>query len=257
MIGAGNEWILGYDVYSRTMRECVREIADSVQKNEKHQWLACLNPHSYVMALRLPAFASALMGANWLIPDGAGIVLASKVLGGRIHGRITGPDLFEALHDELQSRDGATVFFLGSTEDNLTKIREKMQHDWPGIEVVGTYSPPFKATFSVEDTNEMISAVNVAKPDLLWVGMTAPKQEQWIADAIDRLDVKFAGSIGAVFDFYVGRIRRSHPLFRTMGLEWLPRLFQEPRRLWRRMLISAPIFLWHVFKARIGIMPRK
>ena len=94
----------------------------------------------------------------------------------------------------------------------------------------------------------MILAINAAAPDVLWVGMTAPKQEKWIRANQDRLNVRFAGAIGAVFDFYTGKIKRSHPVFQRFGLEWLPRLLQEPRRLWRRMFLSAPVFVWHVLK---------
>jgi len=97
----------------------------------------------------------------------------------------------------------------------------------------------------------MISAINAARPDVLWVGMTAPKQEKWIHQNRHRLQVKFIGAIGAVIDFYTGRVKRSHPVFRKLGLEWLPRLLQEPRRLWRRMGVSAPIFVMEVVRRKM------
>jgi N-acetylglucosaminyldiphosphoundecaprenol N-acetyl-beta-D-mannosaminyltransferase len=106
------------------------------------------------------------------------------------------------------------------------------------------------ATDDVE-LEAMIAAINQASPDILWVGMTAPKQEKWIHQNLHRLDVRFAAAIGAVFDFYTGRVIRSHPVFQRLGLEWLPRLIQEPGRLWRRMFISAPVFMWHVVRARL------
>jgi N-acetylglucosaminyldiphosphoundecaprenol N-acetyl-beta-D-mannosaminyltransferase len=92
----------------------------------------------------------------------------------------------------------------------------------------------------------MIDLINQSKADVLWVGMTAPKQEKWIYQNKNRLSVKFIGAIGAVFDFYTGEVKRSPVLFQKLGLEWLPRLIQQPKRLWRRMFISAPYFLWHV-----------
>lgn len=106
------------------------------------------------------------------------------------------------------------------------------------------------ATDDVE-LEAMIAAINQASPDILWVGMTAPKQEKWIHQNLHRLDVRFVAAIGAVFDFYTGRVKRSHPIFQRLGLEWLPRLVQEPRRLWRRMFVSAPIFLWHVVREKL------
>ena len=94
----------------------------------------------------------------------------------------------------------------------------------------------------------MLAAINAAAPDVLWVGMTAPKQEKWLHANRARLDVKFAAAVGAVFDFYAGRVKRSHPVFQKLGLEWLPRLLQEPRRLWRRNFVSTPVFLWHLLR---------
>lgn len=119
----------------------------------------------------------------------------------------------------------------------------------PKIQLAGTCSPPFKESFSAEDIDAMIASVNAANADILWVGLSAPKQEKWIYENRDRLNVKFIGAVGAVFDFYAGNVRRSPPIFQKMGLEWLPRLLQQPRRLWRRMFVSAPVFVWHVLKS--------
>jgi N-acetylglucosaminyldiphosphoundecaprenol N-acetyl-beta-D-mannosaminyltransferase len=127
-----------------------------------------------------------------------------------------------------------------------------MQKDFPDIEIAGTYSPPYKPEFSTEESQDMVEAVNSAKPDVLWVGMTAPKQEKWIYQNKERLNVSFIGAVGAVFDFYVGSVKRSHPWFLKHGLEWLPRLLQEPRRLWDRTFISAPMFFMRVLMQRIS-----
>ncbi|KJS08382.1 MAG: hypothetical protein VR73_05950 [Gammaproteobacteria bacterium BRH_c0] len=213
------------------------------------QWLACLNPHSYAVAKGDAQFNAALMDADWLIPDGAGILLASRIQGGNIRERITGSDIFWQMHKLMDRAGGLRVFFLGSTEETLTLIYSKMAVDFPNIQVVGTYSPPFKPEYSPQELDEMIDAINATQADVLWVGMTAPKQEKWIYVNRERLEVRFAAAIGAVFDFYTGRVKRSHPVFQWLGLEWLPRLVQQPRRLWRRMFISAPIFLWDAVKS--------
>lgn len=249
--GKQTENILGYAVYAPPPAACADEIAAWIAGGGGPRWLACLNPHSYVAALGRPRFADALKSADWLVPDGVGVVQASWFLGGRIHERITGSDVFRAVHDRLQAAGGGRVFFLGSTEDTLARIREKMAEDWPALIVAGTCSPPFRTEFSDAEIDDMVAAINAARADVLWVGMTAPKQEEWIHRVIDRLDVRFVAAIGAVFDFYIGRVKRSHPVFQQLGLEWLPRLLQEPKRLWRRMFVSAPIFVWHVLKARI------
>jgi N-acetylglucosaminyldiphosphoundecaprenol N-acetyl-beta-D-mannosaminyltransferase len=211
-----------------------------------------MNPHSYVVAKSNAVFRQALQDADWLVPDGAGIVLASRILKGNIERRITGPDIFLALHDRLQESGNYSVFFLGATDQTLQAISDRMAKDWPKIPIAGTYSPPFRAKFSDDEIDSMVSMINSAKPDVLWVGMTAPKQEELIHRMLPQLNVRFAGAVGAIFDFYAGRVKRSHPLWRRLGLEWLPRLLREPRRLWRRTLVSAPIFLWHVLRAKFG-----
>jgi N-acetylglucosaminyldiphosphoundecaprenol N-acetyl-beta-D-mannosaminyltransferase len=244
------EDVVGYSVNAGGTRSCVASIAQWVERGDGIRWLACLNPHSYAVAQSNVPFGRALHKADWLIPDGVGVVLASRLRRGAIRERVTGSDIFLGLQEHLNSRGGARVFFLGSTEDTLRRIRDKMASDFPRIRVVGTYSPAFKSHYSECEMDEMVQAINSAKPDVLWVGMTAPKQEMWIHQAQARLDVKFAAAIGAVFDFYIGQIKRSHPMFQRLGLEWLPRLLQEPRRLWRRMFVSAPIFVWGVLRSR-------
>jgi N-acetylglucosaminyldiphosphoundecaprenol N-acetyl-beta-D-mannosaminyltransferase len=249
------EKILGYDVDVTSVMDFSDELYTAVLAKQADcvggQWLACLNPHSYAVAKVDTHFSRALKHADWLIPDGVGVVQASRILGGRIRKRITGSDVFSALLKRMNHQGGHSVFFLGATEDTLAKIRTKMAHDYPKVRVAGTYSPPFKAAYSEEELDAMIYAINAAKPDVLWVGMTAPKQEKWIYDNLARLDVRFAGAIGAVFDFYTGKVKRSHPMFQSLGLEWLPRLIQQPRRLWRRIFISAPEFLIDVIRARL------
>ncbi|MDH4234321.1 MAG: WecB/TagA/CpsF family glycosyltransferase [Gallionella sp.] len=243
--------ILGYTVYSASLGQCVDSIVSRITSKDAPCWLACINPHSYVAALDESDFSDALHGADWLIPDGSGIVLASYLLGGNIRQRITGSDIFSALNSRANELGGFSVFFLGVTPDCLEEIRVRMGREYPQIRFAGSYSPLFKQDYTEEELEAMFAAINQARPDILWVGMTAPKQEKWIHQNLHRLDVCFAAAIGAVFDFYTGRVKRSHPVFQRLGLEWLPRLIQEPGRLWKRMFISAPVFMWHVLRARL------
>lgn len=251
------ESMLGYALDGKSVAGCVDDVFARMQSQTGTvrccTWLACLNPHSYAVALKDDTFSRSLHDADWLVPDGAGIVLASRVLGGQVRERVTGSDVFFGLHTRMNAAGSMSVYFLGATEETLALIRDRMARDYPNIRVAGTYSPPFKPEYSPTELEEMIKAINAVEPDVLWVGMTAPKQEKWIYANRARLNVKFAGAIGAVFDFYTGRVKRSRPVFQRLGLEWLPRLIQQPRRLWRRMFVSAPIFLLHVFKARLGI----
>ena len=140
--------------------------------------------------------------------------------------------------------------FLGSSEKTLSLIRERAAWDYPCLEVV-TYSPPFKAEFSDEDNQAMIQAINAADPDLLWIGMSAPKQEKWAYEHWAELDIHcHCGTIGAVFDFYAGTVRRAPQWWQEHSLEWLYRLLQEPKRMWRRYLLGNPLFLWNVLKEK-------
>jgi N-acetylglucosaminyldiphosphoundecaprenol N-acetyl-beta-D-mannosaminyltransferase len=243
-----SENVLDYSIVETDLTNFVKSIIQGMKNTGRREWLACINPHSYVIALNDKKFSDALHNADWLIPDGSGIVLASQLLGGNIRQRITGSDIFYALNSKANELGGFSVFFLGSTPDRLEEIRARMVRDYPQIRISGSYSPPFKQEYTGDELDAMVAAINQARPDILWVGMTAPKQEKWIHQNLHRLDVRFAAAIGAV---YTGRVVRSHPIFQRLGLEWLPRLVQEPRRLWRRMFISAPIFMWHVVRARL------
>jgi N-acetylglucosaminyldiphosphoundecaprenol N-acetyl-beta-D-mannosaminyltransferase len=251
------EVILGYPVTAVALDACIDGLLKRMDVATKPFWLACLNPHSVRVAAADPSAVVALKGADVLIPDGAGIVLASRILGGGIRERITGSDIFREVSRRLNGQGRASCFFLGSTEETLAAIERRMRLEFPGIRFAGAYSPPFAEVFIEAQNRAMIEAVNRASPDVLWVGMTAPKQEKWIHANKDKLNVKFIAAVGAVFDFYAGNVKRSHPWFLEHGLEWLPRLFQEPRRLWQRTVISAPIFLWRVARQALSAPKRR
>lgn len=247
------ENIVGYPVVLNNSASVKDVITQWLSSEDLCRTFICANPHSLAVAEEDAEFRLNFRMADLVTPDGSGIVLASKILGGNIRERITGSDIFIEVSRLLNARAGR-VFFLGSTTETLAKIEQKMKVDFPEICFAGSYSPPYKPDFTAEDNRLMIEAINAAKPDVLWVGMTAPKQEKWIFQNKDQLNVKFIGAIGAVFDFYTGNIKRSHPVFQKLGLEWLPRLCREPRRLFRRNFISSPKFLWLVLKQRLRLL---
>lgn len=245
--------ILSYPVWSGSIAGCRDEIACVLAGDRRDcRWLACLNPHSYVIARGDPEFGAALRAADWLLPDGVGIAIAAQILGRRLAGRITGFDIFETVMALLDAR-GGSVFFLGADEATLAAIAARLRTDYPAVRLAGCHAPSFAPDHDADEIARIIGCVNRSAADVLWVGMTAPKQEKLILRARDRLEVRLAGAIGAVFDFYAGRVPRPHPAFRRLGLEWLPRLMREPRRLWRRMAVSAPLFLADVARARVGL----
>ena len=208
-----------------------------------------INPHSYCMAKKDSHFQNVLKNSDILLPDGIGIVMASKVLKGKKIKRITGYDLFIFIMNNL-NQIGGSCFFMGSSNKTLKLIEDRVKKDFKNVEV-HSYSPPFKKVFSEEDNGLIINEVNKYKPTVLFVGMTAPKQEKWAYDHKDKLNVETICSIGAVFDFYAGTIKRSNPFWIKMGLEWLPRFLREPKRLAERNLVSTPKFILEVLSFKL------
>lgn len=213
-----------------------------------------INAFSYNNARRDVLFEEALTKGDVLIPDGISIVRACQLLNAKSQPkqRIAGWDLFVFEMQKLNKK-GGKVMFLGSSEKVLKLIREKAALVYPNLEVV-TYSPPYKPQFTVEDDLSMVKAINDANPDLLWIGMTAPKQEKWTYANWDRLNIHcHVGTVGAVFDFFAGTYKRAPLMWQKLGLEWLYRLLAEPRRMWRRYIIGNAEFLSLVFREKFGI----
>jgi N-acetylglucosaminyldiphosphoundecaprenol N-acetyl-beta-D-mannosaminyltransferase len=156
----------------------------------------------------------------------------------------------ELKQKEESRKQKLKVMFMGSSEKVLELIRKRCAVDYPNLEVV-TYSPPYKPEFSDEDNAAIIKAINDANPDVLWIGMTAPKQEKWTYAHWKDLDIHcHVGTIGAVFDFYAGTARRAPYWWQKHSLEWLYRLAKEPKRMWKRYVIGNPLFLWNIQKER-------
>lgn len=208
-----------------------------------------INAHSYNTAQQDALFAEALQQGDVLIPDGASIVMACRWLKAKVQPkeRIAGWDLF-AFEMEKLNRQGGTCFFMGSSEKVLGLIRERAKSVYPNIRIE-TYSPPYKPEFTAEENQAMVEAINRCNPDLLWIGMTAPKQEKWAYAHWKELDIHcHCGTIGAVFDFFAGTMERAPLWWQEHSLEWLYRLIKEPKRMWRRYIIGNTLFLWNLTK---------
>jgi N-acetylglucosaminyldiphosphoundecaprenol N-acetyl-beta-D-mannosaminyltransferase len=230
------------------LQDVTRFVDAAVEQRDGHASVFCANPHSLVVAHQDDEFLHALQSAEVVLPDGFGIVLASRLGRHKIQQRVSGPDLLEHLARHWNERTHRSFFFLGSTTEVLNGIQSRMRSEFPLVEVNGMYAPPIRSEFDDTENRRMIDAVNAADPDVLWVGMTAPKQEKWIMRHREELRVPVVCAVGAAFDFFAETKKRSPQWFRDHGLEWLPRLFREPGRLWRRNFISTPVFLYHVMK---------
>lgn len=226
--------------------------AELVKLPEGKLLINTINAFSYDNARKDAMFSEALQKGGVLIPDGISIVKACRFLNAKSQPkeRIAGWDLFVFEMEKL-NRVGGKVMFLGSSDAVLKLIRQRVAEKYPKIEV-DTYSPPYKPEFSDEDNEAMISAINHSNPDLLWIGMTAPKQEKWAYKHLDRLEVHcHIGTIGAVFDFFAGTVKRAPECWQKAGMEWLYRLLSEPRRMWRRYFIGNAKFLYYIMVEKI------
>lgn len=220
-----------------------------------------INAHSYNTARKDSLFAEALTNGDVLLPDGVSIVMACKWIKAKSlpKERIAGWDLFafemeklERESEELRtkSEESKIVMFMGSSQKVLDLIVKRAAEVYPHLKVV-TYSPPYKTEFSDEDNKAIIDAIHAANPDLLWIGMTAPKQEKWTYSHWKELNIHcHVGSIGAVFDFFAGTVKRAPMWWQDHGLEWLYRLLKEPKRMWRRYIIGNTLFLWNMVKEK-------
>jgi N-acetylglucosaminyldiphosphoundecaprenol N-acetyl-beta-D-mannosaminyltransferase len=200
-----------------------------------------LNAHSLNTSINDDIFKKALQFSNILLPDGISVVWAKRMLTGEKLQKIAGADLFFFEMNRMNAIHGK-CFFLGSSEKILQLIKTRAAKDFPYVQVF-TYSPPYKPEFSTEDSKVMIDKVNEVDPDVLFVGMTAPKQEKWTYQNFSQLQVGHVCCIGAVFDFYAGNINRAPNWMIRIGIEWTYRLIKEPRRMWRRYLIGNLKFL--------------
>lgn len=240
------ELVTGFPVTTRGPGDCLAVLDSWLSEGGRRtggaHYFVCANPHSLEMARADPQFAKAIEDADLVIPDGIGVVLASRLAGGAIRERVTGMMLFLGVSGLLNAR-GGSVYFLGSAQPVLERIASRLSLEYPRIRIAGAVSPPFAPSIPPDLNDRIVNEINAARPDVVWVGMTAPKQEKWIHQNRSLVHAGLLGPIGGAFDFYAGTLTRSSPWFQNHGLEWLPRLLREPRRLWRRSFVSAPRFL--------------
>ncbi len=239
--------LLGVPIGQSPLGDIVQDSIRVIERRMDQSVFACANPHSLVVAQRDMEFQSALQNANLLVVDGVGASLMARAVGVHLGPRITGSDYFHGVLNALQRRGNGRVFFFGSSEHVLQRIAKRFVAEFPSVTLCGMMSPPFGEWTEMEN-HRMVKSINDARPDVLWVGMTAPKQEKWVEANRRKLNVPVIGSVGAVFDFYAGTYPRAPKWICDSGLEWAYRFIREPRRMWRRNFLSAPTFIWLVLR---------
>ncbi|MGB9149755.1 MAG: WecB/TagA/CpsF family glycosyltransferase [Burkholderiales bacterium] len=237
--------VLGIPIDRKDLQQAIKDAAMAIENRAARIIFVCANPHSIVVAQRDAEFKQALNRATLTVADGVGVTMMAKLAKIEIGPRITGSDYFFSVMDMLASRHGSRVFFFGSSQKVLDRVAARLAQDYPTVTLCGSISPPF-GDWSDQLNSQFVQQINAAKPDVLWVGMTAPKQEKWAFNNAQRLEVPVIGSIGAVFDFFAGTYPRAPQWMIDIGMEWFYRFLKEPKRMWRRAFVSNPYFVWLV-----------
>jgi N-acetylglucosaminyldiphosphoundecaprenol N-acetyl-beta-D-mannosaminyltransferase len=211
--------------------------------NTGHRGYICVAATHTVMACQEdPELRAAVLAADFTVPDGQPLVWALNALGADLADRVYGPDLM-AKACARAARTGRRFYLLGGRNQGaMVELTRKLRLRHPGLKIVGGQAPPFRP-LSAEEDDAIIADINRAAADVVWVGTGVPRQEKWMARMRERLDTPVLIGVGAAFDFHAGLVPQAPPWMQRSGLEWLFRLLQEPRRLWRRYLRYNPRFV--------------
>ena len=218
---------------------------ESIKHSTDQVVINTINAHSYIVSKEDELFRESLEKSDILLPDGEGVVVYLKIVGGKVIKKISGAEIHEYLLNYANDNN-LNCFYLGSSQSTLDKLKVKLTEKYPKLNV-GFYSPPFKDIFSDEDNIQMAKAANDFDTDILFVGMTAPKQEKWVFNNRSKLNSKIIVSIGAVFDFYTGNIKRAPQWMINVKLEWFHRALSS-WRLTKRYMYSTPLFVLEIIK---------
>ena len=205
-------------------------------------YICVSNVHTTVMSYEDEEYRAIQNGGILAIPDGAPLSTEGRKRGAENMSRTTGPDFMgEVL--KMSIDHGWKHYFYGSTQDTLDKLSIVLEKDYPGLQIVGMYSPPFRA-MNIEEDNRMVEAINSVSPDFIWVGLGAPKQEKWMAVHQGKVKGLMVG-VGAAFDYYAGNIKRAPGWMQKINCEWLYRLIQDPKRLFKRYFVTNSKYIWN------------
>jgi N-acetylglucosaminyldiphosphoundecaprenol N-acetyl-beta-D-mannosaminyltransferase len=240
--------IMGCNVSRVTVFEALATIETWIQEQSKPcKFVVATGFHGVWEAQKNRIFRSILNSADLFCPDGIAPVWLSRIIGEPLDGRVPGPDLMAAFVRVANIR-GYSSFFLGDTPETLARLTKRLKSRYPGHRIVGSLSPPYRRLTSSENT-AILDTIHQANPDVLWVAFGLPKQEFWISEHLDRLNIPVAVAAGAAFGFLSGKVKRAPKWIGGLGLEWLWRLAHEPGKLWRRDFIEGPKFLVYAIRA--------
>ncbi|HEY57794.1 MAG TPA: WecB/TagA/CpsF family glycosyltransferase [Anaerolineae bacterium] len=243
--------VLGVGISAVTMETAIQTIERWIQTKDETRYVCVTELHGLMESQRHESIRLVYNRADMVVPDGMAVVWAMHWLGYKWVERVYGPDLMMALC-ERSVKTGCRHFLYGGAPGVPELLAHRLRNRFPGLNIVGTYSPPFRPLTPQEDA-EVVAMIHQARPDIVWIGLSTPKQEQWMAEHADRLQNVVMIGVGAAFDFHAGIKRRAPRWMQKRGLEWFFRLMQEPRRLWKRYLPNIPLFFWLLALQKMGI----
>ena len=238
--------ILKTNINVTNMTDTLRYLTDNLEEL-RGKYICVSNVHTTVMSYEDEAYRNIQNSAAMVLPDGKPLSVVSRMRGFKEAQKVSGPDLMPEMF-RLSEEKGYTHYFYGSTDETLDKLKEALLVKYPKLKIVGMYSPPFRPLTKEED-GEIIRQINDTSPDFIWIGLGAPKQEQWMYAHRDKLCGVMLG-VGAGFDFHAGTVKRAPIWMQKCGLEWLYRLTQDPKRLFKRYVVTNTKFLWLILKGR-------
>jgi len=242
--------VLGVGVSALNLETAVQRVVRALEQKAKG-YICVTGVHGVSEAQKDSSFRQILNQAFLNTPDGMPMVWIGHLQGFADMGRVYGPDLMLRVA-EVSATRGFTHFFYGGAPGVAEDLRRRLESRFPGLKIVGTFSPPFRP-LTVAEADELRSLVGRLKPDILWVGLSTPKQEKFMAQYWPELDATLLIGVGAAFDFHSGRVRQAPRWMQRSGLEWLFRLGCEPRRLWKRYLKNNPLFVLRAFGQLMGL----
>jgi N-acetylglucosaminyldiphosphoundecaprenol N-acetyl-beta-D-mannosaminyltransferase len=242
--------VLGVGLSAINLRSALAAVGASLAQKSKG-YVCVTGVHGVMEAQKDPRLRSILNQSFLNTPDGMPMVWVGKLHGFREMDRVYGPDLMLEIC-EFTRQKGYTHFLYGGGKGVAEELQRRLEIKFPGLKIVGTYTPPFRPLNSLEEA-ELVRIVNEKQPDIIWVGLSTPKQENFMAQYRDKFDATLMFGVGAAFDFHAGRVRQAPRWMQRSGLEWLFRLYCEPRRLWRRYFRNNPLFLFNIFCQLTGL----
>lgn len=243
--------VLGVRVNAVQIPAVVSRMQDWIAMADSCRFIAVTDMHSLMQAQHSTSFKNILLHADLVVPDGFPLVWLGRRKGLALKRRVYGPELLERFC-EATAEKGYRHFFYGGAPGVADDLAASFAARYPGFQIAGTYCPPFRELTREED-DEAMSLINATHPDVIWVGLGAPKQERWMFEHRNRLGASVLVGVGAAFDFHTGRVAQAPPWMREHGLEWLFRLSCEPSRLWRRYLIYGTQFVALVVLEALGL----